>query len=106
MNYVPEESKDEVNESGMIKGVPRYVLDQINSQSVAEKQADYYGPRSAQFASLLLDADETLSQALGNEQKLRDPIGKYKMQMEARMADFKTSNPYTSPIKKQPLPEP
>ena len=79
MTFTPEESKNEINDSGMIKGVPRYVLDQINSQQESGKPTDFYGPRSAQFAHLLLDEDETISQALGNEEKLKEPIGRYKL---------------------------
>ena len=89
MNVIAEEDQDEINQSGMVKGVPRYVLDQINSQSDVDKNADYFGPRSSQFA-FLLDGDDTLSQALSNDEKLREPIGQYKLQMEARKANFQS----------------
>jgi hypothetical protein len=47
MNYVNEEDVDEINQTGMMKGVPRYVLDQINSKGDIEKNTDFFGPRSS-----------------------------------------------------------
>lgn len=47
LNFNDEEQEENLNQSGMVKGVPRYVLDQINSNNEGRIQPDYLGPRSA-----------------------------------------------------------
>ena len=85
LNFYPdEEEEDEMNQSGMVKSIPNYVLDQINTQNETAKDVDYLGPRSSQFAFLL------------NEESLTDRLKKDTFVPKPYKVNYEIKNQYAS----------